>query len=52
MAAQEYTEGMGILKRTALNYLKHFTELGLIDTALLTYGFQLEKNSRKARIYR
>ena len=32
MAAQEYAEGIGIPKRTALNHLKHFTELGLIDT--------------------
>ena len=31
MAAQEYAEGMSITKRTALNHLKHFTELGLIE---------------------
>ena len=32
MGAQEYAEGMDIPKRTALNHLKYFTKLGLIDT--------------------
>jgi len=31
ITAQEYTDAMGIPKRTALNHLKHFTELGLIQ---------------------
>jgi len=31
IAAQEYADAMVIPKRTALNHLKHFTELGLIQ---------------------
>jgi len=31
ITAQEYTNAMGIPKRTALNHLKHFTELDLIQ---------------------
>jgi len=30
IAAQEYADVMSVAKRTALNHLKHFTELGLI----------------------
>jgi ATP-dependent DNA helicase RecG len=33
IAAQEYADAMNVPKRTALNHLKHFTELGLIKPA-------------------